>query len=181
MKTSNWKIAGVVSAVAFITVAAIGGRVYFAASWGAKRITGANPENAVRDLLVVAREHEPAALRTWLVRQGPDVAHQSLLALDNSNDPSARIRMRALRAIDSLGAEGLNTDSLNAWAAALRSLSNQLLRDGPQRSDFIARSYVMEGRTVEAAVEYRRFPESPEATHFFGQNPEQRAPASATK
>ena len=178
MKTSNWKVAGVVGAVTFIAVGALAGRFYFAGSWGAKRITGTNPENAIRDLLVVAHEHEPAALRTWLVGKGPDMVHQTLLALDNTNDPSSRVRMRALRAIDSLTGEGLNTESINAWATALRSLSNQLLRDGPQRSDFIARSYVMEGRLAEAGTEYRRFPDSPEATHFFGQNPEHRAPAS---
>ncbi len=181
MKTRNWNGALVVGAVTFIAVGAFAGRFYFAGSWGAKRITGTNPENAIRDLLVIAHEHEPAALRTWLVRQGPDLVQQSLLGLDNTNDPSARVRMRALRAIDSLTAEGLNTESLSAWAATLRSLSNQLLRDGPQRSDFIARSYVMEGRVAEAGTEYRRFPESPEATHFFGQNPEHRAPASTSK
>lgn len=178
MKTNNWKVAGAVCVITFVAAAGVAGRVYFSGSWGAKRITGVNPENAVRELLVVAQEHDEAAVRKWLVRQGPDVAHQSLMALDNTNDPSARVRMRALRTIESLSAEGLGTESVNAWATALRSLSNQLLRDGPQRSDFIARSYVMEGRSVEAAAEYHRFPDSPEAVHFFGHNPEYRAPAS---
>jgi hypothetical protein len=102
-----------------------------------------------------------------------------ILSIDNGSDRSGQVRLELLRAVESLGAEGLPAESLREWAAELRGLAAMQFHEGPERTDFVARSYVMEGRQADAAREYARFPDSQQASTFFGRNPDLRAPASA--
>lgn len=149
---------------------------------GEEPIQSANAAEAasVKELLTISRAGDESALRTWLVKQGPDAAHRAVLSLDNANDRAATVRIEVLRTIYSLSSEGMSDESVKSWAVALRSLSNTMLHEGPDRADFIARSYVMEGRLADAAAEYRHFPASGAASTFFGSYPDLRAPASIT-
>lgn len=179
--SKNRKIWAAASALAVVAgVSGYAMRAYWCKSCHERRVTA--EETEVRQLLATAREHGEAALRKWFIAKGADSVHRAVLALDETNDHGGRVRQQSLRTIHSLSAEDLGDESIKAWAVALRSLANALFHDGPDRSDFIARSYLMEGRAQDAAMEYRRFPSSAASVTFFEEHArDHRVPANAKR
>lgn len=133
------------------------------------------------ELVQVVREKPMAELRSWLVKQTPFVSGQVILSLDNNSDPHSRARMAALEAIHTLDTAGIDDERRKEWALVLRDLAHSMLHTGAKRSEYIAKSYVMEGRINDAAAAYRSIPDSVGAKVFFGANPELRSPASHTR
>ena len=156
-------------------------KYYWFGSSGLKRpqaLTVREKSTLAAELIRIARENPAAEIRSWLVKQTPMVSGQVILSLDNTNDPRSRVRLAALDAMYSLELYGLDNEASKAWAFVLRDLAHSMLHPGAMRIDYIAKSYVMEGRTNDAAAAYRQIPNSQSAKVFFGANPEFRSPAS---
>lgn len=130
------------------------------------------------ELVRLVREESSNALRDWLLTQSPNVSKQVILSLDNTNDPASRARLAALNAIYTLDSTGLSDDARKGWALVLRDLAGGVLHPGDMQTDYLAKSYLIEGRHEEAAKAYRLIPTYPTAKVFFGERPELRAPAS---
>jgi hemoglobin-like flavoprotein len=179
---SNPALDAAVTVAAFALVVGGGVATYTAVNGtlsGSRHAHGEVAQSLAAELTAVAHDEDASALRAWLLKVGPDAAHQAVLSLDNQNDRAGTVRLSCLRAIHALGSEGLSDESLKAWAVALRSLANVVLHEGPDRADYLARSYVMEGRVADAALEYRRYPASPASAEFFKTYPDlSRTPAS---
>lgn len=130
------------------------------------------------ELVRIVREEHDSVLRQWLLKQSPNVSGQAILSLDNTNDPTSRARLAALNAIYSLDAMELSDEARKGWALVLRDLASSILHAGEKRTEFVAKSYLLERQADKAAATYRLIPQSLEARHFFGENPDFRAPAS---
>lgn len=138
-----------------------------------------NAKQALAEELVGRVKYEgQASVRTWLKEHGPQVTEQVMASLDNTNDRASRARMAVLHEIYSLGSDGFSPEVLKSWAETLRRLARTMLHPGVERSDYLAKSYLMEGREKEAAAEYRAISDYPPAEVFFKDHPEMRGPAS---
>jgi hypothetical protein len=141
-------------------------------------LTADQREAMATDLARVAHGGVESELRGWILSHSPAVIEETVLAIDNKLDANARGRLAVLSSISSLRASGLPEKMTKEWAGTLHRLAMGVLHDGPERADFVARAYLMEGKRDEAAAEYARYPEHQAAKIFFQQNPELRSPAS---
>lgn len=131
------------------------------------------------ELVRIVREESSSSLRNWLLSQSPGVSKQAILSLDNNNDPYSRARLAALNAIYSLDSDGLSDEARKGWALVLRDLAGNVLHPGELQTDYVAKSFLIEGRHADAAKTYSLIPNYPTAKAFFGEDPELlRAPAS---
>lgn len=103
------------------------------------------------ELVALYREGSQSELRKRLFSESPDKAVSAIRAIDNSIDASGKARVASLKAIASLSAEGLQERQAAQWADALRQAATSVLRNGPELSEFINQSYLLEGKRIPAS------------------------------